>query len=237
MRRRALIRTFGMLGLLVVGGLAVLACLLRHEPAEYRDIPVPEGLERRKLSGDFSNGVQRLMDDIGSRADDRWKEEFTADQMNSYFEEDFIRVKPFKLPEGVRSPRVSIKPGRLRLAFRYGQDLWTSVVTVDLNIWLVANEANVVAVEVLDIRAGALPVSTQSMLEQVSENARRWNADVNWYRHEGHPVAVVRFQPDQPNPSVLLQRLELQDGRIVIEGKSAEPAPFRSMLSMADTHP
>ena len=238
MRRRALFRTFACLGLVVVCGLGLLAFLLRHEPAGYRDIPVPDGTERHKLSGEFSNGVQRLIEDLGSRADDRWKEEFTADQVNSYFEEDFLRLRPFKLPEGVHSPRISIKPGNLRLAFRYGHDVWSSIVTVDMNMWLVANEANVVSVEVLGIHAGAMPVSTQSVLEQVSEQARRLNAEVNWYRHDGHPVAVVRFQPDQPNPVVQLQRIELQEGKLVIEGKSTEPIPFRSMLSMNDaTHP
>jgi hypothetical protein len=58
---------------------------------------------------------------------------------------------------------------------------------------------------------------------------------VNWYRHDGNPVALVRFQPDRPNPSVVLQRLELQDGRIVVEGKSTEPV--RNVFSFNNAHP
>jgi hypothetical protein len=234
MRRRALVRTIACLCLFLAAGAGLLTWLLRREPASYRAIVVPEGAERRQLSGEFS----RQMLAISTSTDGPWSETFTARQMNSYFEEDFRRDKPFKLPAGLNSPRIAIKPGLLQLAFRYGDGFWSSVVRVDLNVWLVANEPNVVAVELKALHAGALPVSMQSLLEQIADNARRWNLDVNWYRHGDHPVAIVRFQTDRPSPSVLLQRLELQDGSIVIAGKATDPAPFKSMISMTEpAHP
>lgn len=223
MRRRPFARALLCLGLILTVALGVAGYLLRREPAGYRDIAIPQGPERARLAGEFSSKVQQLVDTVSTNADDRWAETFTADQMNCYFAEDFERVRPFRIPEGVHSPRVSIGPSQIRLAFRYGHDFFSSVVTVDLNVWLVANEANVVAVEVASVHAGALPVSVQSVLERIAEAARERNLEVNWYRHNGNPVALVRFQPDRPNPSVVLQRLELQEGRIIIEGKSTEP--------------
>jgi hypothetical protein len=231
MRRRSFARAFACLALLLAVGLSVAGMLLRREPASYREITVPEGPERARLAGEFSNGMLRLADNIKTGTDDRWSESFTAEQMNCYFAHDFERVRPFRLPDGVHSPRVSIRPNQLRLAFRYGHDFFSSVVTVDLNVWLVANEANVVAVEVAGLHAGVMPVTMQSMLERIAEVGRQWNFEVNWYRHDGNPVALVRFQPDRPNPSVVLQRLELQDGKIFVEGKSTEPVPFRAMAS------
>ena len=234
MRRLTVMRTMAALVLLLgcIGG--SLVYLVRREPASYREIQIPDEPQRRKLSGDFASGVQQLLDSIGNNAEDRWEKTFTAEQMNSYFVEDFVRVRPFKLPEGINSPRVCIEPGKLQLAFRYGRGFWNSVISVDMNIWLVANEANLVAVELSSLRAGALPISMQSIQEQIAEAARQWNVDVTWYRHEGNPVALVRFQPDRPNPTVLLQRLELQSGRVVIEGKSTDGAPLKSMLSMKE---
>jgi len=237
MRRRSFARTLICVSLVLTSALGVGGYLLRREPESYRDIVVPDGPERARLSGDFSSGVQRLVDTITSNTDDRWSESFTAEQMNCYFAHDFERVRPFRLPDGIHSPRVSIRPNQLRLAFRYGHDVFSSVVTVDLNVWLVANEANVVAVEVAGLHAGVMPVTMQSMLERIAEIGRQVNLEVNWYRHEGNPVALVRFQPDRPNPSVVLQRLELQDGKIFIEGKSTEPVPIRNMLSQRDAHP
>ncbi len=235
MRRRSFARALVCLVLLLAAGLAIAGHLLRREPAGYREIAIPEGPERAKLAGEFSSNVQRLMDTITSNTDDRWAESFTAEQMNCYFAHDFERVRPFHLPDGVHSPRVSIRPNQLRLAFRYGHDFFSSVVTVDLNVWLVANEANVVAVEVAGLHAGAMPVTMQSMLERIAEIGRQWNCEVNWYRHDGNPVALVRFQPDRPNPTVVLQRLELQDGKIFVEGKSTEPV--RNFISLNEPHP
>ncbi len=234
MRRRALLRTLACLSFVLLVTLGSLLYLIRREPPIYRQVRLPAESERRKLSGQFESGVERLMDSASNNAEDRWAETFTAEQMNSYFVEDFVRVPPFKLPSAVSSPRVHIEPGCLQLAFRYGRGFWTSVVTVDLNVWLVANEPNVIAVELTALHAGALPVSMQSVLERIAEAAHQWDVDVTWYRHEGNPVALVRFQPDRPNPAVVLQRLELEHGKVTIEGKSAEPAPLKAVLSMAD---
>src|SRR5262245_31553764 len=234
MLRRALLRTLVCLSFVLIIAFGSLLLLVRREPAMYRQVKLPEEPERRKLSGEFASGVQRLMDSVGNNAEDRWAETFTAEQMNSYFVEDFVRVRPFKLPSGISSPRIQIEPGGLQLAFRYGRGFWNSVVTVDLSVWLVADEPNVIAVELTGLHAGAMPVSMQSVLEQIAEAAHHWNIDVTWYRHEGNPVALVRFQPDRPNPTVVLQRLELDHGKVIIEGKSTEP--MKGVLSMIETN-
>ena len=233
MRRRALLRAFGCVCLLLAIGLGLFFALLRHEPDLYQRTAIPQGLKREQLSKLFSSHAQTLLT-VGFSGEGAWSEEFTADEINSYFAEDFVRVRPFKLPQSVNTPRVAIKPGLLEIGFRYGQGFWSSIVTVDLNVWLAANEPNVVVVELLDIKAGALPISMQSVLEQIADNARRWNLDVNWYRHDDRPVAIVRIQPDRPVPTVLLQRLELRDGSIQIGGMSSEVGTIRSFLSMSD---
>jgi hypothetical protein len=234
MRRRALLRALGCVGLLLAIGASLLLALLRREPDLYRQTDIPEGPQRAELSKRFASQAQNLLT-VGFSGDGAWSEEFTAEQINSYFAEDFVRVKPFKLPQNVNSPRIAIKPGLLEIGFRYGHGFWSTVVTADLNIWLAANEPNVVVVELLDIKAGALPVSMQSILEQIADNARRWNLDVNWYRHNDRPVALVRIQPDRTIPTVLLQRIELKDGTISIGGNSTEGGgTIKSFLSMSN---
>ncbi|MFL5338877.1 MAG: hypothetical protein ACJ8F7_01820 [Gemmataceae bacterium] len=235
MRRRAFLRTLASLGLGLTALLGGLAGLVLHEPASYRGIPVPEGKERRQLSGQFWSSCQEVRDSIDSKDDTHWQESFTADQMNSYFEEDFLRAKPFHLPPGLHTPRVAIEPNHLQLAFRYGHGFWSTVVRLDLNLWLVVREPNVVAIELLGVHAGALPISIQSMLEELADSAQQANIEVTWYRHEGHPVALLHFQADREHPRYLLQRLELQDGRLVLAGKSSGDAvPFRQMVSMLE---
>jgi hypothetical protein len=234
MRRRRPFRTAACLSLIAAPCILGLAAALLRTPTTYQAIDLPGGTQRRQLSGEFGSKMQRLLDTVNTGENERWSESFTADQMNCYFAEDFERVRPFKLPPGVRAPRITIKPNRLTLAFRYGNERWNSVVTIDLRFWLVAHEANLVGVELLGLHAGAVPISPQPFLEQIAERARAWNVDLSWYRHEGKLVGLARIQPDRPNPSVVLQRLELHEGRLLVEGRSAEPAAFRNMLSLRE---
>jgi hypothetical protein len=234
MRRRALYRTLAGLTLTLTVLATGAVYLILHEPASYRRMTVPDGPERRKLSGEFMTGLNDLQDSFNNAGNASWQETFSAEQMNSYFAEDFLRARPFKLPDGVDSPRVSIEPGHFRIAFRYGRGFWSSVVSIDLNCWLVGMEPNVVAVEVLGLHAGSVPLSVQTWLQEITEAARDWKVEVTWYRHEGHPVALLRFEADKDHPSVLLQRLELEDGKLIIAGRSSDPSGLRAMLTSMD---
>jgi hypothetical protein len=199
-------------------------------------MPAPPSEQRPELAAEFHKRFHQLIDSLGNGEED-WAETFTVDQINSYLEEEFARVRPVRLPEAIHSPRVAIEPNRLRLAFRYGRGLLSCLVTVDLKIWLVAQEVNLIAVEVLDLRAGALSVRSQSILERITENASAWKVEVNWYRHGRNPVALIRLQPDQPNPSVILEQLELQDQRLRLAGKSSEPLVWNRSLTLQGRPP
>jgi hypothetical protein len=223
------------LAMLLSVAAAVLGKMVLHEPVSYGAISIPAGQERRDLSGQFYTSVWHMMDSVRNPNEEQWGATFSADQINSYFEEDFLRARPFRLPDDIHSPRVHIESNRLCLAFRYGEGFWSSVITLELNAWLVANEPNAVAVEVLGLHAGSLPCSTQSLLERVADTARQWNVEVTWYRYQGHPVALLRFPSDQPTPAIVLQRLELQEGKIVIAGRSTEGAPLRNLLTSVES--
>lgn len=236
MRRRALRRSLACLAVVVSAATALGGYFVLRVPMTYARMTVPTGLDRRKLSGEFMSGVNEMMETIRTNGDGRWQETFSADQMNSYFEEDFVRATPFRLPERIHTPRVRIDPDRFTLAFQYGHGFWSTVVTIDTRMWVVAGERNVIAIEFEGIHAGAVPISLQSFLEQIAESARQLAIEVTWYRHGSNPVALLRFQADRENPTVVIQKLELQDGKLVIAGKSNEAAPLRTMLSMSGAH-
>ena len=233
MRRKSILLGAALLALLA-GAVAVsLALLVRHVPAFYQSASLPPGPERQEQSKEFENKCSNLINGIIN--DRSWEERFTEAQINSYFDEGFVRsgINDRLLPEGISQPRISIKSDAMRLAFRYGTGSWCSaVVEIDFRIWLCAKETNVVALELQALRAGSLPITAQSLLERVSEAARRQDIEVTWYRHEGNPVALLRFQANQPRPTVRLQRLELKDGELVVGGTSVEAAPLRAMLGV-----
>lgn len=233
MTRKSVLLGLALLVLLAGTVTAAVALLVRREPAFYQVASVPPGPERQERSKEFTKKCSDLINGIVN--DRSWEEHFTEAQINSYFDEDFIRsgINDRLLPDGISRPRISIGPNTVRLAFRYGTGSWCSaVVSIDFRVWLCARETNVVALELQALRAGSLPITAQSLLERVSEAARRQDIEVTWYRHEGNPVALLRFQANQPRPTVRLQRLELKDGELVVGGTSVEAAPLRAMLGV-----
>jgi hypothetical protein len=224
MSRKSLLLAIAIVLGLVGGATAVLAVLLRHEPAFYLRSAVTPGDYRKKCSDEFeSEFYNRLVGGVANKR--QWDARFTEDQINSYFEEGFVQDHNAErpLPEWVHQPRVALEQDQIRLGFRYGTGIWSTVVSIDLRAWLVAKEPNVVALEFQGIHAGALPISTQWFLDQFFEAARqRDSIDPTWYRHKGHPVLVLRFQADRSHPTFQLQRLDLRPGMLLITGRSLD---------------
>src|SRR5205807_313415 len=143
------------------------------------------------------------------------------EQVNSYFSEDFklSHADELLLPEGITEPRVLFEPGQVRLAFRYGKGLWSSIISIDFNVWKTA-EPNVIALKLDGLQAGSLPIGAQALLDRLSEMVENNGIEINWYRHEdGHPVALLRFQSSQNETNVQLQEVQINQGSITIRGK------------------
>jgi hypothetical protein len=223
MTRRSFLVGLGLFVLLACAAGSTLVLLVRHEPRPYLQAELPPGADRKRLSEDFLREFFAVCNSVGGEGG--WSGHFTQEQINGYLEEDFLAQSRGLLPDGISEPRVVIEPDRLRLAFRYGSGFWSTVISIDLNIWLPRNEPNVVALRLEGFHAGALPISAQSLLERISETARQNGVDVNWYRHQGHPVALLRFQADKARSTLQLRGVQLSRGEITILGGSAEAAP------------
>jgi hypothetical protein len=162
---------------------------------------------------------------IGSLLDDpNWEVSFSAEQINAFFQEHYYQVGgDDNLPEGFHAPRVKIEDGRMRVGVRYGSGATATVLSLEIKIWKVADEMNTLAMEIVSLQAGSLPLSTGTLLDYISEAARRENIDISWYRQEGHPVAVMRFQADLSRPTFQFDRVELKDGKLTVRGRSTDP--------------
>jgi hypothetical protein len=198
---------------------------------------MPPGEDRVKSSGEFVTGFADLVTGVVNKR--QWAAEFTQEQINSYLEEDFFKQsdKERPLPEGFNEPRVVLEEDRIRLAFRYGSGLWSTVISIDLRAWLVATEPNLVVLEFQGLHAGALPISSQWLLERVAEAARQRDIDPTWYRLNGHPVIVLRFQAERSEPTFQFQRLQLQEGKITIAGRSLDMTPQVSLVPASSDPP
>lgn len=217
---------------LLLGGVAAvvigLVYLARQEPSWYTQSAVPAGTLRTQLSKDFTKEFFDLKS--AAESEKEWGADFTQDQLNSFLAEGLCQsgLDSRLLPEQVSDPRVAFDQDLIRLGFRYGSGLWSTVVTLDLRVWLPAGEPNVVALEIESFRAGLLPVSAQSLLERIEEKAIENNIGLTWYRNNGNPVAVLRFNEDSPHTTIQFQAVQLKPGSLRVKGRTLEPAPLRS---------
>ena len=208
---------------LLVGSAASLVLLLKYEPHFYRRCEVAEGPERINLAAVFAAHAFELGNHFDMRLSKLERPEeviFSQDQINSFLEEGFggwPDASEYK-NRGISSPRICIDKDRLRLAFRYTNSILSTVVSLDLRIWVVRAQAqdNLFAVEILNRHVGALPVSAQSLQEEISALARSRKLEVTWYRHEGHPVALLRVQNSRNRAPAWVNRIDMQPGQLTI---------------------
>jgi hypothetical protein len=221
MSRKSVYIGLGLVTLLLTGAAVAVVLLVRYQPDFYGQVAVEAGPYRKKCSADFKDLFARFMNDMINH--DERAVEFTEEQINSYFEEDFARsgLAQKVLPETMTAPRIRIEPDRIRLGCRYSLSELETVLSLDLRMWLATQEPNVLALEIQGLYAGALPISAQSLLERISEAAPQ-DMEVSWYRHKGNPVAILRFQADKKRPTMMLRHLELQEGKILIAGGPIE---------------
>ncbi len=233
MSRRTLLLSLG-LAVFLVGGLGlILFLVVGYEPEVFHQAVVPAGEARTQLSQDFLKEFSTLLNAPDAERD--WYVKFSDEQINSYLDEGFVKegLASRVLPEGVSCPHVVFGPEKVHVAFRYGAGGWNTAISIDLRVWLAKGEPNAVALELEGIRAGALPISSQWLLEEFRKAGKDKNGlDLTWYRTNGHPVALLRFQADQPRPTMLLQGVQMQQGSLMIRGRSPESVSLNSLIAL-----
>jgi hypothetical protein len=230
MSRKSLLLVLAILGGL--GGLATgLLVLVLHEPDSYLRRAVPPTPERKQKSGLFFSEFSTFFA-LHEGEEPAWQAHFKEDCINSYFEEGFVSQGFAKsyLPEGISQPRVAIDADKIRLMFRYSMGPWSTVVSIDMSVWVVPHESNVIALEFQGLHAGLLPISAQSLLEHVTQMAQPARIEVTWYRHNRNPVALLRFQAEHNRPTLQLQKLDLQPGCLTVTCLSSDPATLGALL-------
>jgi len=232
MSRRSVVVTISCLLLGVALLALVVAGLLRYQCRWYRLALLPPGELRRKYSQEFLTELADLYSGLDNERE--WEVHFTDTQINSYLEEWFRQggFEARSLPEGVSEPRVAFDNERIRLAFRYGSGLFSTLISIDLRLWLVPQERNILVLELEGFYAGALPISARSLLDKISDFGRGGDKGigVTWYRDQqtGHPVAVLRLQDDKPKPTIELMMVQPEPGKITIRGRPTDSAPARN---------
>jgi hypothetical protein len=208
--------------LIVVVLLAGLGLALKQEPEFYgKDTirptdPHDASLAQTKLL-EIQNSLESPKPSSGE-----WIYGLSQDELNSFLREDpnnWNAVGPAIAP--FRDPRVSFEDDTIVVAARSGSGFFSTVVWAEFRVWLVGQEPNLVAIEVVSLRAGAVPLSKTLVMERFTKMALARGAEMTWYRGEDkNPVGVLRLRARLAQPDMLLTVLGVADGRINVGGKS-----------------
>jgi hypothetical protein len=200
--------------LVVVPGVVWLS--LTHEPKFYRAmIEVPRARREAEAQRFVAQSLQ-LRNDICNEP--RWEAVFSDQEVNAWLAEDLVTHFADQLPPEIHEPRVVFETDRVTLAFQLNQGPVKSV------IWVIARprvpEGNVLELTLEKIRAGALPVPADKILDRIVEHARAHGLDVVWKRVDDLPVVTARYLPDSEREDVSLERVEIRTGQLRLVGRS-----------------
>jgi hypothetical protein len=169
---------------------------------------------RKAESKRFTQRTLQLVDDI--KHNEKWAEEFTQLQVNSWFAEELDGQYKDLLPDGASDPRMVIRQNAVLVGFRYSHNGWSGVVSFEVKPWV--PEPNQLALEIRAIKAGLIPIPLDEVLKQIAGQfeTRGWN--VTWRQSNGNDVMIVNFGSSEKKKSVL-ERIELLKGKLRVFGK------------------
>lgn len=191
---------------------------LRYTPSFYQQRCSAAGdSEQTQRSKSFVNkSSQLILNDIHNSS--AWSAEFDEAEINAWLAEDFeFQHADQSLPRGVRAPRVALEKGQMRVGFRYRLGPLSTTVHVGFRTWV--PKRNVLAVELENAWAGALPIPTTYTRQVIERLAQRVNRDgktldVVWKRNGNRLVALLEFSRSE----VVLQRIDIVGKTIRVRG-------------------
>ncbi len=203
---------------ILIAGIIGVFLALRHVPKFYRDAMAVESEIQEQSSDEMLKRTAALISDV--RKPGKWHAHFTAEQINGWLAVDFVKNHPATLPTLFRDPRVSIDAGGIVLACRYEGDVISTVLTLTIEPYV--PEENVLALRIVRVRAGLMPMSLEKVLDGISDAARRSEWRIEWRQRGGDPVALLSAPPpdDAGDLEVRIETIRLGKGEIFVSGST-----------------
>lgn len=181
----------------------------------------PEVLERG--SRELESRATALYSD--AKQVGHWQALFTAEQINGWLATQLAENVNGGLPQNIRDPRVAIGRDVLTLGFRTSSGGVETVVSVDAAVSL--TETGAIAVRLLSVRAGALPLPVLQLADELADACKKLKLPVRWTRHNNKPVALVEIQSTEP---VYVDDVQLDENQLYVAGHT-EIARNKAMVS------
>ncbi len=224
--------TWLLLGLLVVlsscGATTYLLYRASQQVPEFYSAAIRESLpiaEQRELVDELERRTLELHNQM--RRTGQWESEFTDEQVNAWLATQLPEQFPRLMPVGTRDPRVKISSDSIKAACRWRGESLEAVISVEATVHLTKNP-NQLAVRLIAVRAGNVPLPLGQLLDRISQSARKGGLNLTWAQEDGDPVALIQIpsrHKEYKRRELHLTRIQMEEGRVVIGGEIERVPP------------
>jgi hypothetical protein len=217
MRKRTWFALFAMvvLGLLAVASYALYRAS-QHVPDFYSEALSVPAESQEKQSDRMLTQITALHNDLQERG--RWSQVFETKTINGWLAVDLPQNHPTALPHGMHDPRVQISPQGITAACQVDRGGLHGVVSLQISAFVESED--VVGLQVRKARLGAIPWSFRTVLDKITDAARKSNVDIRWRQSDGDPVALIKVSSAQGNRKqvIHIDTIRLQEGALLVAG-------------------
>jgi len=184
-----------------------------------------------RMPKDLDSAIASLEKDVVQLQGDAarlgsWCAAFTDEQVNAWLVQQLPREFPNLLPRGVTEPRIVIEDGRVFAAARYKNQHIDTIVSFEVKAAL-TEQANVIAIQITNLRAGALPLPLSRFLRGISAEAAKSNMEVRWDMDQSEPIALVTVPSEHrsyKHTPVIVESVGLSAGLLSLAGHTGAEA-------------
>ncbi|CAN5318695.1 hypothetical protein BH10PLA2_BH10PLA2_04340 [soil metagenome] len=203
--------------------------LVRHEPSFYKRCNLPSSNPRKHLADELEKEISNQLVN-GIINETSWEVHCTETEINAFLAEGLLKnyAADSPWPDELSDPRLGLENGLIHFGFRYGVGRFSTVVSLELRPWLAVQDPNVLVLEFVSLHAGAIPISSQWLMERIAQAGRPLKIDVSYFRYNNHPTLVLRFQSDHSAPTFQLGEVKVtgqvddNPGFVHISGRPSE---------------
>ena len=201
---------------------AVLAVVVRHEPAFYRqdlDTADPRVEQQARRLVSKVSAVQAAWSQPGA-----WEAVLDEEEINAWLATDLPRNHPQLLPSGIDAPRVDLEPQRIAVAVRVGR--WPLSAVASCRAEVVLRDVNRLGVAVEQVALGGVPVPSGPLLHDLARRLTAAGLAADLRRLDGRTLLVIVIPPGSPDggPTRSLERFSIDTGSVVFAGRTVPPA-------------
>jgi hypothetical protein len=215
-RRRIALASIGVAVLLIGGAALWFYVALHHVPRFYVEAGKLDSTARKSGSDEMLRRTAELASDANRRG--RWKQVFTAEQINGWLAIDLVENHPALLPRELHDPRVAIHDGQIIVGCQYeGQVSTVASLEADASL----QGPNLIAIRIRRARAGAVPLPLDKLLPQAIRALENAGCTVELRQASADPVLLITLNPQtRRGRTLVLESLSVRDGQIEVEGQT-----------------